>query len=91
MIDKVQLARGARNSDKQERATENLPRESRKETPILWQIFAYLAIGELFSNSNVSSSMSLEDSVYVSYASIRYRFHDSNYSKLRSNKLPQSS
>lgn len=57
MIDKVQLARGAKNSDKQERATENLPRESRKETLVSWQIFAYLAIGKLFSNSNVSSSM----------------------------------
>ena len=56
MIDKVQLARGAKNSDKQERATKNLPRERRKETPVSWQIFAYLAI-ELFLNSNVSSSM----------------------------------
>lgn len=57
MIDKVQLARGAKNSDKQERATKNLPRERRKETPVSWQIFAYLAIEELFLNSNVSSSM----------------------------------
>lgn len=57
MINKLQLARGEKNSDKQERATENLPRESRKETPVSWQIFAHLAIGELFSNSNVSSSM----------------------------------
>lgn len=56
MIDKVQLARGAKNSDKQDRATKNLPRERRKETPVSWQIFAYLAI-ELFLNSNVSSSM----------------------------------
>lgn len=56
MIDKVQLARGAKNSDKQERATKNLPRENRKETLVSWQIFAYLTIGELFSNSNVSSS-----------------------------------